>query len=149
MASITYLLQFRGKGTPGSDPTKLKIQSTADSLNVSTMITYEGVASMLEVCPGDNASFESDVTFLGTTSFQESGTIRFPGGHVLNFSTVGQGIIGASANSGTQSGSVIWKIDSGEGQFVNASGFIASNFTVDAEGNVTDNHLAVIFTGKE
>jgi hypothetical protein len=44
---------------------------------------------------------------------------------------------------------VIWKIESGEGQFANASGFIDSNFTVDAEGNVTDNHLAVIFTGKE
>ena len=145
MASITYILQFRGKGTPGSDPTKLKIKSAADSLNVSTTITYAGVASTLEVCPGDNASFESDVTFLGTTSFQESGTIRFPGGHVLNFSTVGQGIIGASANSGTQSGSVIWKIESGEGQFANASGFIASNFTVDTEGNVIDNHLAVIF----
>jgi len=149
MTSITYILQFRGKGTPGSDPTKLKIKSAADSLNVSTTITYAGVASTLEVCPGDNASFESDVTFLGTTSFQESGTIRFPGGHVLNFSTVGQGIIGASANSGTKSGSVIWKIESGEGQFANASGLIASNFTVDGEGNVIDNHLAVIFTREE
>jgi hypothetical protein len=45
MASITYILQFRGKGTPGPDPTKLKIKSAADSLNVSTMITYMGVAS--------------------------------------------------------------------------------------------------------
>jgi hypothetical protein len=146
MASITYILQFRGKGTPGSDPSKLKIASTADSLNASTVINYKGVSSTLEACPGSSASFESDVTFLSATSFQESGTIRFPGGHQLSFSTVGQGIIGASATSGTQSGSVIWKIESGEGQFAKASGFIASNFTVDAEGNVIDNHLAVIFT---
>jgi hypothetical protein len=149
MASITYILQFRGKGTPGPDPTKLKVKSVATSLNVSTTITHTGVASTLELCPGDNALFESDVTFLGTTSFQESGTIRFPGGHALNFSTVGQGIIGASANSGTQSGSVIWKIESGEGEFAEASGFIASTFTVDAEGNVIDNQLGVIFTGEE
>jgi hypothetical protein len=146
MPSITYILQFKGKGTPGSDPTKLKIKSAAASLNVSTVISYPGVSSTLETYPGDSASFESDVTFLSTTSFQESGTIRFPGGHVLNFSTVGQGVIGASATSGTQSGSVIWKIESGEGQFAKASGFIASNFTVDAEGNVIDNHLAVVFT---
>jgi hypothetical protein len=98
------------------------------------------------VYPANSASFESDVTFASATSFQESGTIRFPGGHVLNFSAVGQGIIGASATSGTQSGSVIWKIDSGEGQFAKATGFITSNFTVDGEGNVIDNHLAVIFT---
>jgi hypothetical protein len=149
MATITYMLQFRGKGIPESDPTKLKIKSAAESLNVSTTISCAGVASTLEVCPGDNASFESDVTFLGKTSFQESGTIQFPGGHALNFSTVAQGIIGASASSGTQSGSVIWKIDSGAGQFANASGFIASNFTVDAERNVIDNHLAVIFTRDE
>ena len=64
----------------------------------------------------------------------------------ITFSTVGQGIIRASAISGTQSGSVIWKVESGEGQFATASGFIASNFTVDPEGNVVDNHLAVIFT---
>jgi hypothetical protein len=47
MAFITYILQFRGKGTPGSDPTKLKIKSATDSLNVSTTITYVGVASKL------------------------------------------------------------------------------------------------------
>jgi hypothetical protein len=149
MASITYFLQFRGKGIPGSDPTKLRIESMAASLDVSTTITDAGVASTLEGCAGDTASFESDVIFLGTTSFQESGTIRFPGGHVLNFSTPGQGVIGASADSGTQSGSVIWKVENGEGQFAGASGFIASNFTVDAEGNVVDNHLAVIFTKGE
>ena len=105
MSSITYILQFRGKGTPGSDPSKLKIKAAADSLNASTAITNAGVTSTLEVYPSNSASFESDVTFASATSFQESGTIRFPGGHVLNFSTVGQGIIGASATSGTQSGS--------------------------------------------
>jgi hypothetical protein len=149
MAPLTYFLQFRGKGTPGSDPAKLKINSTAASLDVSTSVACAGVTSTLEACPGEHASFESDVSFLSTTSFQESGTIRFPGGHALNFSTPGNGIIGASADGGTQSGSVIWKVESGEGQFAGASGFIASNFTVDAEGNVIDNHLAVIFTKRE
>jgi hypothetical protein len=37
---------------------------------------------------------------------------------------------------------VIWKVDGGEGKFEGATGFITSNFSVDAEGSITDHQLA-------
>ncbi|MBV8818796.1 MAG: hypothetical protein JO022_10605 [Acidobacteriaceae bacterium] len=42
-------------------------------------------------------------------------------------------------------GAVIWKVDGGEGQFEKASGYITSNFSVNAEGDVVDYHMGSIF----
>jgi hypothetical protein len=67
----------------------------------------------------------------GDTSFTEAGTIRFgDSNHSLRFSTVGQGFLGKSVDSALQHGSVMWRVESGEGQFAGASGLITSNFTL-------------------
>jgi hypothetical protein len=58
---------------------------------------------------------------------------------------VGQGYLGPSADPKLKHGSVIWRVDSGEGQFAEASGLITSNFTINEAGEVTDNHFGVIF----
>jgi hypothetical protein len=86
------------------------------------------------------------VTITGGTSFVESGSIRFgEGNHRLRFSTVGQCYLGASPDPQLKNGSVMWRVDGGEGQFAAASGFITSNFTIGDAGEVTDNHFGVIF----
>jgi hypothetical protein len=100
----------------------------------------------LQPAAGGTASFESEVTLTGETTFQESGTITFgQGGHRLRFSTVGQGYLGSSPDPKLRHGSVMWRVDGGEGQFAGASGLITSNFTVSETGEVTDNHLGVVF----
>ncbi|MGH7914520.1 MAG: hypothetical protein ACREPW_07725, partial [Candidatus Binataceae bacterium] len=58
---------------------------------------------------------------------------------------VGQGYLGGSADPKLKSGAVMWKIESGEGQFAGASGYITSNFTMDEAGHVTDHQFGVIY----
>jgi hypothetical protein len=94
---------------------------------------------------GGDATFESEVTFTGEQSFQEVGTIVFGDGHPLRFSTVGSGYLGASADLGRKHGTVMWRVEGGEGQFAGAGGLITSNFFVGEDLAVTDHHFGVIF----
>lgn len=147
MSQLTFVMQFKGTAIPAANPTDpLKISSSADSSSFSTVIGETGVSATVESVYGEKAAFESEATFTSQSSFKEAGTITYgAGGHQLHFSTVGEGNIGPSAEPTMQSGSVMWKIESGTGQFEGATGFITSNFTVDAQGNVIDNQLAVVF----
>ena len=63
----------------------------------------------------------------------------------LHFSTVGEGYLGGSLDPKVRQGSVIWRIDRGEGRFQGATGLITSNFVVTDQGEVTDNHFGVLF----
>jgi hypothetical protein len=113
---------------------------------MTTVVGSEGVSSTLQPAAGGKASFESEVTITGETAFLESGTITFgEARNQLRFSTVGQGYLGPSAEPKFKHGSVIWRVEGGEGQFAGASGLITSNFTIDEAGEVTDNHFGVIF----
>jgi len=147
MKQMIYVMQFRGQAAPaGDDPNRLKASTTAPSCNIRTSVSSDGVEGVIQPAAGGQAAFESEVTFTSETSFKESGTITFGGsGHRLRFSTVGEGYIGASADARLKHGSVIWKVEGGEGQFDGASGLITSNFTVSDQGEVVDNHFGVIF----
>jgi hypothetical protein len=147
MRQIMYAMQFKGQATPVSGSSNvLKAQTTAASCTFTTVVGPEGLSGTLQEKEGGKATFESEVTFTGESTFKESGTIIFgQGGHQLRFSTVGQGYLGPSADPKLKQGSVMWRIDSGQGQFEGASGLITSNFTVGDSGEVTDNHFGVIF----
>ncbi len=147
MAQLVYMMQFKGQAAPTNDAgTVLKATTTAPSCTMTTVVGDAGVTGNLQLTSGGQASFESQVTFTGETSFLEVGSIAFGDkGHKLYFSTVGEGYIGPSADPQLKHGSVIWKIERGEGQFTGATGLITSNFFVSATGEVTDNHFGVIF----
>ncbi len=147
MGQITYTMQFKGQAAPVSGSANvLKATTTAASCTINTVVGSEGVNGIMQPAAGGKALFESEVTLTGGTGFQESGTISFgEGGHRLRFSTIGEGYLSSSADPKLQHGSVMWRIDSGEGQFEGASGLITSNFTVSDTGEVTDNHFGVIF----
>ena len=148
MAQILYTMQFKGKAAPANDAgTVLKATTTAPSCTITTVVGAAGVSGSVQPTGGAQAHFESQVTFTGETSFHEEGTITFGDNqHRLYFSTVGQGYLGPSADPQLQHGSVIWKVERGEGQFAGATGLITSNFFVNSAGEVTDNHFGVIFT---
>ena len=147
MRQIIYAMQFKGQAAPVEGTSGvLKAATSATSCSITTTVVDEGVRSTLQPAEGGKAAFESTVTFTGDTSFQESGSITFgESKHRLHFSTVGQGYIGGSADSNLKHGSVMWKIESGDGQFEGATGLITSNFFVSDTGEVTDNHFGVIF----
>lgn len=158
MKQIIYMMQFNGQVAPiGTSPNVMKAKTSAESCTLTTVIGPDGLRSTLERATGSEATFESDVTFIGgfeaseVTSageggFRETGTITFgEGKHRLHFSTIGQGYIGPSADPNLKQGTVMWQVDGGEGQFEGARGLITSNFTVSDTGEVTDHHLGVIF----
>ena len=147
MAQILYTMQFKGKAAPANDAgTVLKATTTAPSCTITTVVGAAGVSGSVQPTDGAQARFESQVTLTGETSFQEEGAITFGDNqHRLYFSTVGQGYLGPSADPQLQHGSVIWKVERGEGQFAVATGLITSNFFVNSAGEVTDNHFGVIF----
>ena len=147
MTQVLYVMQFKGKAAPANESgTLLKAKTTAPSCAVTTVVGSQGVSGTLQPIGGAEATFESVVTVTGEGIFQESGTITFGDSrNRLHFSTVGHGHMGPSADPQLNHGSVIWKIERGEGQFEDATGLITSNFFLSGLGDVTDNQFGVIF----
>ncbi len=147
MRQIFYAMQFQGKAEPlGNSPNTLKANTTAPSASLTSVAGIDGLSGSLQPASGDEAVFESEVILTDETSFEESGTISFgKGGHLLHFSTVGQGYLGPSPDPKAKHGSVIWRVDGGKGQFERASGLITSNFTITDTGEVIDNHFGVVY----
>src|SRR5919106_1855182 len=147
MRQIIYTMQFNGQVTPlGTSPNVMKATTTAASCTWTSIVGRDGLHGTLEPAAGDQAVFESEVTFLGgfessevtsagESGFKETGTITFgEGGHRLRFSTIGQGYLGASPEPNLRQGAVMWQVDGGEGQFEGARGVITSNFIVNDAG---------------
>jgi hypothetical protein len=83
----------------------------------------------------------------GRDEFKESGEITFGEGaeHVLRFSTGGRGHLNSGLEPRVIAGTASWIVESGEGQFAAARGFITSNFTITAGGERSDLLCCVIF----
>ncbi len=145
MRHILYCMQFKGTATAGVDKGVMKATTSATSCSVKTVVGNDGVDGAFIPAEGGMAFFESEVRTTGADKFVESGNISFGDDHALTFTTVGEGHLGPSADPKTLAGAVTWKVESGEGQFKNASGFITSNFTVGTAGEVVDYQFGLIF----
>jgi hypothetical protein len=148
MREVIYAMRFTGQATPvGTAGNVLKAATTAPSSTLTSSVGPDGLTGGLQPAAGGEATFASEVTFTDEQSFLEVGTIAFGVGNVLRFSTVGSGYLGASADPARQHGTVMWRVDGGEGQFAGATGLITSNFFVGENLEVTDHHFGVIFLG--
>jgi hypothetical protein len=144
---VIYAMQFKGQAGPvDGRPGVLRAETSGPSCALTSVVGPGGLSGLLQSAAGGSARFESEVTFSGGSSFQESGSITFGRGeHRLRFSTVGEGYLGTSPDGEARHGAVTWRVDSGEGQFAGASGLITSNFLVGAGGEVTDNHFGLLW----
>ncbi len=125
----------------------MKATTSATSCTMETLIGPDGLKGSFAPSEGGLAYFESEVRAISAEAFTESGSIAFgEGDHVLRFSTVGQGHLGPSTDSKYMHGSVIWKVEGGEGQFEGATGLITSNFILSSSGDVVDHQFGLIFT---
>jgi hypothetical protein len=141
---VIYAMRFIGQAVPVGDVGNvLKAAANAPSSTLTSAVGTDGLTGTLAAASGEAATFESEVTFTGETSFQEVGTIGFGDGHMLHFSTVGSGYLAPSADPGRKQGAVMWRVDGGEGQFAGATGLITSNFFVDDGLKVVDHHFGV------
>lgn len=145
MRQVLYAMRFTGQAEVASaDGNVLKAATRAPSSRLTSVVSPDGLSGDLAPIPGDEATFTSDVTFTGETSFLEVGSITFGEGNTLRFSTVGSGYLAPSADPTRKQGTVMWRIDRGEGQFAGASGLITSNFFVDEALGVVDHHCGVL-----
>lgn len=145
MRQVIYAMRFTGHAEPVGDVGHvLKATTSAPSSTVTSCVGPAGVTGTLASAPGDDATFTSEVTFTGETSFLEIGTIGFGERNLLQFSTVGSGYLGPSADPTRRQGSVMWRVERGEGQFAGATGLITSNFLVDEGLGVVDHHFGVL-----
>lgn len=144
MQQIVYAMQFRGEGGPADDGT-MHAATSSPSTRITSSVGSSGLNGQIDAADGERATFTSVVRMTGETSFTESGTITFGEGNSLDFSTIGEGLMGSSPIDGTAHGVISWRVDRGTGQFAGATGIITSNFTFSAQGEVTDYQFGVIW----
>jgi hypothetical protein len=144
LRQIIFALQFRGTPTPLASG-NLQAKTTARPQVLRTALEATGVKPSVEELGGASASFDSEVQITGDGAFKEWGSITYGSAGRVRFTTVGQGLLGASGIEGLQRGAVIWEVTGGDGTFAGASGLITSNFSVDGAGAVIDNQFAQLF----
>ena len=146
MRQVIYAMRFEGQAEAiGPDGKLLRAATSGPSATITSVVGPDGLTGTVQPAPGGAATFESEVTMTGESSFLESGAIAFGNGHRFRFSTIGQGYVAAGAEPGTSHGTVMWHIDGGEGQFAGATGLITSNAILDASLGVVDHQFGVIY----
>ena len=128
--------EFQDQATaPEGDPPSLTVHG--ESIRI---LSLEGDGP-------ESAVFDTSVTMTGETSFDEQGTMTFgDGADRIRFSTMGEGFLGPSPDEGLLHGSVIWRIEDGDGRFAGATGLITSNFQMNAEsGEVAEKQVIALF----
>ena len=144
MRELVFALEFRGRGRAEPDGTR-RAHTEAPSQRWRTVLAADGVHADRTPLDGERAVLESRVERFGDGTFVEDGTITYGrAGHVA-FETVGRGTVGPSPIPGGMVGAVIWTVTSGDGAFRGARGLITSSFTVGADGEVVDHHIARLY----
>ena len=146
MRELVFALEFKGTAEPVSgSPNRLRARASATGQTFRTVLKADDIQSRVESAGGDSATFESEVEMLADGAFVESGTIDYGAAGRITFQTIGRGVLGPSPLPGVQRGTVAWEVTGGDGRFRGAQGLITSNFTVTAEGEITDDHFVRLF----
>jgi hypothetical protein len=146
MREIVFALEFTGRAGPArGSRTRRQARTTAPSQAIRTTMAANGITTLVEVLPGEVAVLESRVERAADGTFVEDGTITYGSAGSIGFDTVGRGHVGPSADGRRSHGVVMWRVTGGDGRFAGAQGFITSNFTVTADGLVTDDHFARLY----
>ena len=146
MRELVFALEFKGTAepVPGSS-NRLRAKTSASGQTFRTVLKPDGVEAGIQSAGGETATFESEVEIVTDGAFVESGSIEYGAAGTITFKTVGRGTLGPSPIPGVQRGTVMWEVTGGDGRFRGAQGLITSNFTVGAQGEVTDNHIARLY----
>ncbi len=143
---LTFAFEYRGKAwiVPGSGERRAA-KTVAPSQVLQSIVGPDGVESRVEHLDGEHALLESQIERFEGGTFVEAGTISFGSAGKITFKTLGKGTIGPSPVKGWQHGAVIWTVTGGDGKFAECEGIVTSNFIVNAEGDVIDNHFARLY----
>ena len=107
-----------------------------------------GALRRIEAELPDGIRLDSEMLFADETAFREHGTIVFGSGSELRFRTLGTGRLTPSPDPVRRHGTVTWELDGGTGPFERSTGRIISNFTITADGEISDDQHGLIFLGE-
>jgi hypothetical protein len=144
MRELVFALEFRGTAGAGPDGRR-RARSTAPSQSLTTVLGAGTVQTEVKALDGEQAVLESAVERFPDGSFVEDGTITYGRAGSITFETVARGTVGPAPIDGWTSGAVMWNVTGGRGAFEGARGLITSNFTVNAQGQVIDHHVARLY----
>jgi hypothetical protein len=147
MREIVFALEFRGKAgpVPGTDG-KREAQTTASGMTLATFLGGDWLRARLRpIGGGEIAALEASIQRFEDGTFVEAGTIDYGASGGMSFQTVGRGWVAPGPAPGSMAGGVLWRVTGGDGDFAGAGGLITSNFTVTADGDVVDHHIARIY----
>lgn len=91
----------------------------------------------------------SRLVFSDESTFSEEGTIDFGHGDAIRFRSLGHGKLAQAPDGSVRQGASVLEIDGGDGRYTGARGRITSNFVLSANGEITDEQVAVLFIDKE
>jgi hypothetical protein len=143
MVPLTYALQFRGRAS-GQLSDGAVAELSAPSCVLMTNLLGDGLRGRYQLAAGGEARLRSDVSGDGDR-LRAEGTISFGSGHGLRFRTVETALIAPSPDPHLRHAGLVNEVLGGEGQFRGAYGRIVSNVLVSDTGEITDNHLGVVF----
>lgn len=141
---LTYSLEFRGQGAEEGD--RLVIRASAPGCTHETRLENRLLVTrfFFDDCR-DEALLESQLVLGERGRFAALATVDFGFGNRLWGETQDDGRLSASADDHLRQGTATIHVVGGTGQFLGASGRITSNFVVSDTGEVTDNHLGMLF----
>jgi hypothetical protein len=148
MPQLIYILHFRGTASrSGENSTVLRATSSGTSCTITSIIRAAGLETTIKAAEGDLAFLESELQITAPDSLTGRGTLTFgdESEHSMRLLTVGRGHFGPTTEPGIVAGTVSWRVDGGMGQFAAATGFIASTFTLNDAGEVSEYQCGLIF----
>lgn len=91
----------------------------------------------------------SRLVFSDESTFSEEGTIDFGGGDELRFRSLDDGRLEEAPGGEIRHGASVLEVAEGRGRYAGARGRITSNFVLSADGEITDEQVAVLFIYRE
>jgi hypothetical protein len=143
MPPLVYSMQFRGQ-TRDAAAAASGVAMTAPSCSFLATIDGAGLHSGIAVVAGEDAVFRCELRLERATG-GEHATVLCGSGHALHLRSVGAAAIEPSPDPHLRHGTLMWRVEAGEGQFADAAGRVTSNFVLSDTGELTDNQLGVLF----
>jgi hypothetical protein len=152
MRQLTYAMHFRGQASRSVEKaTVLRTTSSGTSCRMETVVSPTGVETTLHPAEGHLAFLDYELRLTEGDAFEGEGVLTFgeeDNDHALHFKTTYPGHLGPSALPGVMHGTVSWRVSGGAGRFESATGFIASTFTLNDAGELSDYHCGLIFVSE-
>ncbi len=136
---VTYALQFRGQAEESGQVARASAR--APSTMLVSVVDRDGPHGHYEEVGASEAILHVDLDADGPVS----GEIDFGGGNTLRVVAVQRCAPRATATPYLRHGAALLEVTGGTGRLATATGWIASNFLVSDTGDLTDNHLGLLF----